>query len=29
VKRLEQVKDDLEVRRDAAKEMLKRQWAEN
>jgi hypothetical protein len=28
VKRLEQLKDDLEVRRDAAKEMLKRQWGD-
>jgi hypothetical protein len=28
VKRFEQLKDDLEARRDAAKEMLKRQWGD-
>ena len=28
VKRFEQVKDDFEIRRDAAKETLKRQWGD-
>ena len=28
VKRFEQLKDDLEVRRDAAKETLERQWGD-
>ena len=28
LKRFEQLKDDFEIRRDAAKETLKRQWGE-